>query len=134
MDFLVGIIRTQCGKNIRWLFFFWVWVFLWGWVTDFVTHLLILIVKVHKMSWIYIQVSSYDYYTSFGFWKYYIYTHVILKKKWKFFFFYWFLWIARVVWNNDEFVKNFLNFFCVLFCIPNSLAIDLHRGDVAEER
>ena len=32
------------------IFFFGVWVFLWGWVTDFVTHFLILIVKVPKMS------------------------------------------------------------------------------------
>ena len=39
----------------------------WGWVADFVTYFLILIVKVHKMSRIYIQVSSCDYYTSFGF-------------------------------------------------------------------
>ena len=46
------------------IFFFWVWVFLWGLgMANFVTHFLILIVKVHKMSRIYIQVSSSDYYT-----------------------------------------------------------------------
>ena len=32
-------------------------------MANFVTHFLILIVKVHKMSRIYIQVSSCDYYT-----------------------------------------------------------------------
>ena len=37
----------------RFFFFFGVWVFLWGlgMVIDFITHFLILIVKVHKMSW-----------------------------------------------------------------------------------
>ena len=71
--------NTTQGRNF---FFFFGYGFscgYWGWVTDFVTHFLILIVKVHKTSRIYIQVSSYDYYTSFGFWKYYICIHVIKK-------------------------------------------------------
>ena len=43
------------NKNTRkedFFFFFGVWVFLWGlgMVIDFITHFLILIVKVHKMS------------------------------------------------------------------------------------
>ena len=66
MGFLVGTIRTQCKEDF---FFFFGYGFScgdWGWVADFVTYFLILIVKVHKMSRIYIQVSSCDYYTSFG--------------------------------------------------------------------
>ena len=117
MGFLVGTIRTQCKEEF---FFFWVWVFLWGLgMANFVTHFLILIVKVHKMSRIYIQVSSCDYYT-FRFLKV-LYLHSCnIKKKWSF---YWFLWRAQVVWNNDEFLKNSLNFCVVLLCIPNSLAM-----------
>ena len=68
MGILVGTIRTQRKEDF--FIFFFGYEFScgdWGWVTDFVTHFLILIVKVHKMSRIYIQVSSCDYYTSFGF-------------------------------------------------------------------
>ena len=64
----MGTIRTQRKEDL--FIFFFGYEFScgdWGWVTDFVTHFLILIVKVHKMRRIYIQVSSCDYYTSFGF-------------------------------------------------------------------
>ena len=79
MGFLVGTIRTQLNEEFFFNSFFRHGFSCgdWGWVTDFVTHFLILIVKVHEMSRIYIQVSSCDYYTSFGFWKYYICIHVI---------------------------------------------------------